>query len=241
MKKSFSLIELLIVVTIIAVLTGAALPFVQEHLHNSRVSKAKNDLDEIARAISAFEVQTGRTYSDTTGVVLRGRFIHKIPLDPWGGMYSFGSATDELGCKIGSKGPDGLLGGETPTSGDDDIVVAYKGALALVSATWHDVDQDAQITNGDLLRITFNRNPLTSAGTNPIFYALSSGTLSDLVGVGTKNGRRITFTFNNNVDGKDILLGSNLLGPAKTATGVQLLDPQMLPGVEASVTIKAYQ
>ena len=251
MKKSFSLIELLIVVTIISVLSGAALPFVSEYLETSRIAKAKNDLDEIARAIAAYEVQTGKTYADTTGKVLLGRFIQKLPNDPWGAPYSLASATDELGCKICSKGPDGVLGnGETDggsAAHEDNIVQAYKGPLALVSATWYDTDQDSTVNNGDTLKIKWNRNPDGVTGIAVANYATASGAtpvagvlLSNLcTAAGTKSGRTITFSLAAAAD-KDVALGSLEIGPVAPAGVPTITDPQGIVAIVSSITLKAY-
>ena len=46
-KKGFTLIELLIVIMIIAILTGVAMPYVQNYLDDARLSTAKSDLNEI--------------------------------------------------------------------------------------------------------------------------------------------------------------------------------------------------
>ncbi|MFC1743942.1 type II secretion system protein [Candidatus Riflebacteria bacterium] len=246
MKKSFSLVELLIVVTIISVLAGAAVPFVSEYLESARIAKAKNDLDEFAKAINAYEATTGKTYGDTSGTILKGRFLQTIPVDPWGGQYSFGSATDELGCKVGSKGPDGLLAGASSTSGDDDIVVAYKGPLALVAATWYDVDLDSSVNNNDTLKMKYNRNPDGTTGIAVANYAIATGstpvnglTLANLcTAAGTKSGRTVTFILDA-VANKDTALGSMEIGPDTSADGTSVItDPQGLDCVIASVTFK---
>ena len=249
MKKSFSLVELLIVVTIISVLAGAAVPFVSEYLESARIAKCKNDLDEFAKAINAYEATTGKTYSDVTGTVLKGRFLQTIPTDPWGAQYTFASATDELGCKVGSKGPDGVLGNGEADGGsaahEDNIVVAYKGPLAMVSALWYDSDLDSSVNNNDTLKIKFNRNPDGTSGIAVANYATASGStpvagilLSNLCSAaGTKSGRTVTFTLNAVTD-KDVALGSLEIGPVAPAGIPTIKDPQGLSVIVASVTFK---
>lgn len=65
-KRGFTLIELLVVITILAVLAGAALPYVQSYVAESRVAKARTDLEEIARALTVYETREG---SYTKGTV----------------------------------------------------------------------------------------------------------------------------------------------------------------------------
>lgn len=257
MKKSFSLIELLIVVTIIAVLTGAALPFVGEYLEQSKTAKAKNDLDEISRAINAFEVTTGLAYSDTTGNVLKGRFLQKLPIDPWGIPYGFASANEDDGCTVYSAGPDHVAGTV------DDISVAYKGPLAIVSAKWQDVNNDGAISgpsaaypSSDTLIIRFNRKSMNQASWRTLSatnsnYMLSVGSttktlfgLGQWVYTGTVAAASCTLT----TDGRTLIFQlkaaqtSNLawvLGSSTLWMTTRVLDAGGKPGVPASVTILA--
>jgi len=180
MRKAFSLVELLIVVTIISVLTGAALPFVSEYLEDARNAKAKNDLDELARAITAFETVNGTDYSDTSGNALIGRYIQRIPIDPWGVPYSFASANESNGATVYSHGPDHLPGT------NDDIVQSYKGKLAIVSAKWFDVNGDGRISSStqafpstDTLTIRFNRAASTTNLTSTTVFTITSAGSKD--------------------------------------------------------------
>ena len=247
MKKAFSLVELLIVVTIISVLNGAALPFVSEYLEDARNAKAQNDLDEIARAITAYETVTGTDYSDTTGNQLVGRFLQKIPVDPWGVPYSFASATENGGATVYSHGPDHTA------ATNDDIVVNYKGKLALVSAKWFDVNGDGKIsaaTNSfpstDTLTLRFNR-----AATSPnnftddtLWTLTGSDSFSDMFNSGPAatttvakiDNRTWVYDFAKAPVAPSFALGSDTL----TVTNVsQVTDLNSVPMISAPVIILA--
>ncbi|MFC1743943.1 type II secretion system protein [Candidatus Riflebacteria bacterium] len=239
MRKSFSLIELLIVVTIIAVLTGTALPFVEEYLRMSRISKAKNDLDEISRAINAFEASTGLFYTDTTGNVLRGRFLQKLPVDPWGKQYDFASATEDAGCTVRSYGPDKKVATE------DDVIVQYKGPLAVVSARWIDVNEDGECSTysiqypaSDTLMVRFNRKPDNTTTIVPGNWIIAPGegvtaswtTMFD--SNPTVSDRYIVWRFASNTQAAKITLASSTI---RITTNI--IDAAGYTGIPASVTI----
>jgi len=253
MKKAFSLIELLIVVTIIAVLTGAALPFVGEYLEQSKTAKAKNDLDEISRAINAFEVTTGLAYTDTTGNVLKGRFLQKLPIDPWGTPYGFASATEANGATVYSAGPDHIAGNA------DDITVSYKGPLAVVSARWSDVNGDGQISpssssfpSTDTLIVRFNRqvhpDSIASFGTDAgatttfitgakSFQVLFGNTAATNTPTLSSDGRTLTFFFattTSDVDPAAFIIGSDTM-----SISTHITDAGGTPAIAASVTVLA--
>ena len=85
-KSGFTLIELLTVVAILAILVGAALPYVQNYIQETRISKAKSDLDEISKALMVYETREN-SYNDNTVKVLVGRYLNNSPIDPWGVPY----------------------------------------------------------------------------------------------------------------------------------------------------------
>ncbi len=153
MRKGFTLIELLVVITILAVLAGAALPYVQNYVEESRIAKAKTDLEEIARALAVYETREGE-YEKSTVVDLTGRYLNKAPIDPWGKPYEV--ATDS-GLVL-SSGPDRLA-----STTEDNIQVPYQPPLALVAAKWVDRNQsgavDLQNVN-DQLQLFFSRKLL---------------------------------------------------------------------------------
>jgi general secretion pathway protein G len=149
-KRGFTLIELLVVITILAILAGAALPYVQNYVAESRIAKAKTDLEEIARALAVYETREG-DYAKGTVADLTGRYLNKAPIDPWGRPYTI--ATDS-GLVI-SGGPDRLV-----TTTEDNIQVPYQPPLALVSAKWVDRNQSGAVdiqNASDAIQLTFSR------------------------------------------------------------------------------------
>jgi prepilin-type N-terminal cleavage/methylation domain-containing protein len=65
-RSAFTLIELLVVIAIIAILAGLAFPAVQGALGGSRKAQARNDVQQIASAVRAFELEYGRQPSTET-------------------------------------------------------------------------------------------------------------------------------------------------------------------------------
>jgi prepilin-type N-terminal cleavage/methylation domain-containing protein len=129
-KTGFTLIELLVVITIIAILVGAALPYVQGYVAESRISKAKSDLNEIRNALAIYETREG-TYNSSTVSLLTGRYLNTSPIDPWGKPFVVATGTGI----VFSAGPDRL------DFTADDIVTSYQPPLALVSVKWVDANR----------------------------------------------------------------------------------------------------
>lgn len=63
--SAFTLIELLIVMAIIAVLAGLAFPALQGALNSGKKAQARNDVQQIAAAVRAFQLEYGRLPSAT--------------------------------------------------------------------------------------------------------------------------------------------------------------------------------
>lgn len=66
-RSAFTLIELLIVIAIIAILAGLAFPAVQGALNSGKKAQARNDVQQLAAAIKAFQLEYGRLPSTATG------------------------------------------------------------------------------------------------------------------------------------------------------------------------------
>jgi prepilin-type N-terminal cleavage/methylation domain-containing protein len=145
-RRAFSLIELLIVVAIIAVLVGVAMPYYQDYVKETRLTKAKHELDIFKEALIKFDTMEERPFDRDDLRILLGKYLQEVPRDPWGRDYQI----DYVSGKIWSYGPDYQK--ET-----DDLVVYYKPPLALQKAIWVDADKDRHISSDDFIKLSFSR------------------------------------------------------------------------------------
>ena len=76
-SRAFTLIELLIVIAIIGILMSLLFPAVNAAIDSARKAQAKNDVTQIATAVTAYETEYGKlpatneTASDVSGNVLK--------------------------------------------------------------------------------------------------------------------------------------------------------------------------
>ncbi|HOY67879.1 MAG TPA: prepilin-type N-terminal cleavage/methylation domain-containing protein [Candidatus Ozemobacteraceae bacterium] len=149
-RRAFTLIELLIVVAIIAVLVGVALPYYQNYVKETKISKAKHELDIMKEALIKFNTFEDRKFGFGNQAakleMLLGKYLQNLPFDPWGRAYEVMPDKGQLLCR----GPDHI-------ASYDDIVVDYEPPLALQKASWIDSDNNLHISTGDLLRLEFSK------------------------------------------------------------------------------------
>lgn len=181
-KKGFTLIELLIVVTILSVLAGAAVPYVQDYLEDSRIARARTDLDEIKGALQRYELTRGVPYNASDVASLTGPFLSRALTDPWGAPYVVNSGSST----VYTKGADGRLGG------GDDVQTEFRARMAVTQVFWIDTNQDGVVNNGDSLNLKCTR-PLSGAlstvvGTD---FAITGTSLPTVFTVATTNYNRI--------------------------------------------------
>jgi len=102
-KEGFTLVELLIVVAIIAILTGIAIPNFMGARTKARIGKAFADMDTICTAEQMYELDN-EEFTNSTDNLTPG-YIKNIPKDSWGEDYRI--LTNDTGDKflILSNGP----------------------------------------------------------------------------------------------------------------------------------------
>ena len=130
-SAGFTLVEMLVVLTIISLIVGLVGPRVLSYLSESRVKSAKIQIESFGSALDLFYIDEGRYPTNAEGLtalverpsgvdVWNGPYVKggRIPLDPWGHAYQYRVAPDRNPpYEISSLGPDGR-GGEANVTAD---------------------------------------------------------------------------------------------------------------------------
>ena len=119
-KAGFTLIEVLLVVVIIGILVGVAIPRLGGRVRQAEISRAKADIQSIGLALRMYELDNGEYPTSLDALVSdpgarnwNGPYLESgLPRDPWGNAYIY-SRTD-TSYDLRSTGPDG-------TQSDTDI------------------------------------------------------------------------------------------------------------------------
>lgn len=124
-QRGFTLVELLVVITIIALIMGIVGPRVLNYLTESKAKAAKIQIESFASALDLFFLDTGRYPSGSEGLAAlvrrpgniaawNGPYLKGgvVPADPWGNPYVYRAPGQEgRTYDILSYGSDGTEGG----------------------------------------------------------------------------------------------------------------------------------
>jgi general secretion pathway protein G len=130
-RNAFTLVELLLVLTILAILAGIVLPKMSGRTEQARVARARTEISTFSTALGAFEVDNGFYPKGRSGLLAlvqrpgnaqnwHGPYLENstsVPVDPWGNAYVYEcpGKHNPNGFDLMSMGPDGRIGG------DDDV------------------------------------------------------------------------------------------------------------------------
>ena len=89
MRKAFTLIELLIVMAVIAVLIGIAIPSFRGMQDEAKRAKAGGDLRVLKLALEAYQAKHSAYPTTLSSLETEGTVIQKLPTDPFGTNYLF--------------------------------------------------------------------------------------------------------------------------------------------------------
>ena len=123
-EHGFTLVEMLVVITIIGLIMGLIGPRVLNYLSESKVKAAKIQMQSFASALDLFNLDAGRYPSTAEGLAAlvrrtpgvaawNGPYLKggNVPNDPWGHPYIYRSPGDHGPYDIVSYGSDGQQGG----------------------------------------------------------------------------------------------------------------------------------
>ena len=129
-QDGFTLVEMLVVITIIGMIMALVGPRVLNYLGESRVKAAKIQIQSFSSALDLFYLDAGRFPSSSEGLAAlvrpvggvtawNGPYVKggTVPNDPWGNAYVYKQPADQAPYEIRSLGSDGQEGG-TGTAAD---------------------------------------------------------------------------------------------------------------------------
>jgi general secretion pathway protein G len=121
----YTLIEMLVVLTIIGLIMGLIGPRVLSYLSDARAKTARLQIESLSSALDLFYLDTGRYPTSSEGLealtqkpsdvaIWNGPYVKggRVPLDPWGHAYQYRSPVEHTPpYEIVSFGSDGREGG----------------------------------------------------------------------------------------------------------------------------------
>ena len=129
-ERGFTLVEMLVVITIIGLIMGLIGPRVLNYLSEAKVKAAKIQMQSFASALDLFNLDVGRYPSTAEGLTAlvrptaalaawNGPYLkgNVVPNDPWNNPYVYRAPAEHGAYDIVSLGSDGQEGG-TGTAAD---------------------------------------------------------------------------------------------------------------------------
>ncbi|HET7602831.1 MAG TPA: type II secretion system major pseudopilin GspG [Gemmatimonadales bacterium] len=128
-EQGFTLLEMLVVITVIAILAAVVSPMVFRNVGDAKVSAARSQIEIFGLALDAYRLDNDYYPSTTQGLDAlvrqpagapearrwRGPYLKRaVPLDPWGRAYIYRSPgdTNRTSYDLLTFGRDGASGGE---------------------------------------------------------------------------------------------------------------------------------
>jgi general secretion pathway protein G len=117
-EHGFTLVEMLVVITIIGLIMALVGPRVLNYLSESKVKTARIQIESFSSALDLFYLDNGRYPSSSEGLPAlvqrpanalswNGPYLKtsSVPADPWGRSYRYRAPGDHAPYEISSSGP----------------------------------------------------------------------------------------------------------------------------------------
>jgi len=113
-QAGVTLIEMLVVVTIIAMFAGLAAYRLWPHVDTARITRARTDIGTLMGALEMYRLKNGTFPATEEGLQAVRSFLKSdVPLDPWGRAYDYKyPGTQGEDPEIVCYGADGRPGGD---------------------------------------------------------------------------------------------------------------------------------
>jgi len=139
--KGFTLVELIIVISVIAILIGIALPRMRGMIDEGNTAKAGSELRALQAAVESYYIHNSKVYPPTGSTwetlltTVKPTLVGSAPTDPFnntaGTQYQYAKDTNGKYYILWSVGPDGTAGvtgvstaGAVSGTAGDDIYVS---------------------------------------------------------------------------------------------------------------------
>lgn len=140
MKKAFTLIELLIVISVIAILIGIALPRFRGMQEEGKIARAAGELRSLATAVESYYIHNSNVYPADGALAniesASPNILSAVPNDP------FEAAGNDYDYDLSGNGNYYIIWSHGPDSADDVSGISNAGAI---TGTAND---DIYISNG---------------------------------------------------------------------------------------------
>lgn len=130
-ERGFTLVEMLVVITIIGLIMALVGPRVLNYLGESKVKAARIQIESLSSALDLYYLDNGRYPSSEEGLSAlvrrpansaswNGPYLKTaaVPADPWGRPYLYRSPAEHAPYEIASYGPSGVRGGASPITAE---------------------------------------------------------------------------------------------------------------------------
>ncbi len=112
-SRGFTLIEVMVVIVILGIMAAMLVPKVMSRPDEARLIAVRQDIATVVQALKLYRLDTKRFPSSEQGLqVLVGRYLDKLPVDPWGHSYQYLNPGTRGEIDVWSWGGDGAAGGE---------------------------------------------------------------------------------------------------------------------------------